>query len=458
MKTPPYFFYKLFTIILVLLVSGCARTESNEVTTTGLVHPEWSYNQTIYEVNIRQYSEEGTFKAVEADLPRLKELGVGIIWLMPIHPIGEVNRKGELGSYYSVKDYFDVNPEFGTKDDFRDLVNAVHELGMYVIIDWVANHTSWDNAITTSNPDFFETDENGDFVPPHGTDWSDVIQLNYENEAVWDYMTSALNYWVEEFNIDGYRCDVADMVPTGFWNRARNELDRIKPVFMLAEAETPEHHIAAFDMSYGWRMHHLFNEIAQGVEQVSKIDEYLEEDNDNYPSDSFRMQFTSNHDENSWNGTEFERMGDAVKAFAVLAATMEGMPLIYNGQEMGLDKRLEFFEKDPITWEKNDYFDFYAKLFNLRLSNQALFNGIRGGEMQRIRTDAADDYLYVFVREKGDDKVLVLLNLSPENVITSISSELLQGKYTELFTEQESIYTNKIELELNPWEYLVYVK
>ncbi len=441
--------------VLLLVISCTPAKETNEL--PSVAHSEWSYNQTIYEVNVRQFSEEGTFKAVERDLPRLKELGVGILWLMPIHLIGEVERKGTKGSYYSVKDYFDVNPEFGTKEDFQDFVNAAHALGMYVILDWVANHTAWDNPLTVSNPEFFEKDEDGNFVPPRGTDWSDVIQLDYENPAVWDYMIEALNYWVREFNIDGYRCDVADMVPTPFWNRARAELDAIKPVFMLAEAETPEHHFEAFDMSYSWRMHHLFNSIAQGTEPVSKIDEYLEEDRRNYPKDAFRMQFTSNHDENSWNGTEFERLGDAVKTFAVLASTMEGMPLIYNGQEMGLDHRLEFFEKDPIVWEHNEFFDFYARLFNLNLNNSALFNGVRGGKMERIPTPA-DDQLYVFVREKNGDKVFVILNLSDSEVITSLNSGRISGTYTNLFTDESTVITSKLDLRLSPWEYRVYFK
>lgn len=442
--------------ILFISSSSCTKQVKTEALAF-ITHPEWSYNQTIYEVNIRQFSAEGTFKAVEQQLPRLKELGVGIIWLMPIHPIGELNRKGSMGSYYSVKDYYDTNPEFGTKDDFRDLVNAIHDLGMYVIIDWVANHTAWDNPLTTTNPDFFELDEDSNFVPPRGTDWSDVIQLNYENRAVWDYMADALVYWVDEFNIDGYRCDVADMVPTEFWNMVRIRLDDIKSVFMLAEAENPEHHIAAFDMSYGWRMHHLFNDIANGREPLSKIDEYLSEDKKNYPLDSFRMQFTSNHDENSWNGTEFERMGDAALTFAVLSATMEGMPLIYNGQEMGLDRRLEFFEKDAIIWEANEYAVFYSKLFNLRLTNEALFNGVRGGKMNRLST-GANDYVYAFTREKNDKRVLVILNLSSETHEVSISADSLNGSYTELFSDQEINFTDYVDLKLSPWEYLLYVK
>lgn len=445
-----------FLLLPLLLLMSCSSPEPSP-TRVSTSPPEWSYNQTIYEVNIRQYSQEGSFNAVREDLPRLKELGVGIIWLMPIHPIGEVNRKGTLGSYYSVRDYFDVNPEFGTKDDFRRLVEATHDHGMYLILDWVANHTAWDNELTITNPEFFETDENGNFIPPRGTDWDDVIQLDFDNPDVWDYMISALRYWVEEFNIDGYRADVADLVPTAFWNRARAELDAIKPVFMLAEAETPEHHYAAFDMSYSWRMHHLFNSIAQGTEPVSRLDEYIAEDRILFPPNAFRMQFTSNHDENSWNGTVFERLGDAVKTFAVLASTMDGMPLLYNGQEAGMSKRLEFFEKDPIEWERNEFFYFYKKLFNLNQNNEALFNGERGGRMVRIET-SSDEQIYAFYRQMNNDKVVVLLNLSDGNVRFDLTAPVLSGSYTELFTEESIELSGADQFDLEPWGYRVFVR
>lgn len=447
-----YFIIGIVILLSVLFLFSCAKKQR-----VGPATPDWAINQTIYEVNIRQYSEEGTFKAVEADLPRLKELGVGILWLMPIHPIGELNRKGSMGSYYSVKDYFDVNPEFGTKDDFRDFVNTAQEMGFYVILDWVANHTAWDNPLTETNPEFYELDENGNFMPPRGTDWDDVIQLDFENRDVWDYMISALEYWVEEFNIDGFRCDVAAMVPTEFWNKARKRLDNIRPVFMLAEANEPEHHDFAFEMSYGWDMHHLLNKVAAGDEPAYRIDDQLATDRENFPNYAYLMQFTSNHDENSWNGTEFERMGDGAKTFAVLVSTMEGMPLIYNGQEMGLNHRLEFFEKDPIPWERNEFFDFYKRLMHLNRDNKALFNGIYGGPMQRILTEH-DDKLYLFSRQKNDNKVLVILNLSDQKVSTKVESEFLAGTYTNLFTDENVVLTSQLELDLDGWEYLVFYR
>jgi cyclomaltodextrinase / maltogenic alpha-amylase / neopullulanase len=280
-----------------------------------VVHPSWSYNKTIYEVNIRQYTKSGTFKDFEKHLPELKEMGVGILWLMPINPIGEKNRKGTLGSYYSVKDYLAVNPEFGTMEDFKNLVKKIHSLGMHVIIDWVANHTSWDNNLTIEHPDFYKKDSTGNFISPV-KDWTDAIALNYNNKELWGYMINALKFWVGKCGVDGFRCDVADMVPTPFWNKARKELNKIKPVFMLAEAEKPELQVKAFDMTYSWDVYKLMNNIAQGKESPSAFNSYFKTESERFSANDFRMRFTTNHDENSWNGTEFERLGDAASTFA----------------------------------------------------------------------------------------------------------------------------------------------
>lgn len=444
-------FYIGVLVLVPLFLLQCARPE------TGFKNVEWSQNATIYEVNIRQFSEAGTFKAFEQTLPELSDLGVNILWLMPIHPIGEVNRKGGLGSYYAVKDYFGVNPEFGTEQDFRDLVNAAHANGMYVILDWVANHTAWDNPIAVSNPDFFDTDSTGAFTPPRGTDWTDVIQLNFSNPATHDYMASALAYWVREFDIDGYRCDVADMVPVEFWNRVRKELDAIKPVFMLAEAENPAHHIEAFDMSYAWNMHHQFNRVARGDTSARAIFGLLDEDRARFPAHAYRMQFTSNHDENSWNGTEFVRLGDGVKTFAVLASLIDGMPLIYNGQEYGNPKALEFFEKDLVQRPDTSYWSFYQTLMKLNRDHPALHNGIHGAPAVAIPT-SDDDRVLAFIREKDDCQVVVVLNLSPDAVMVSIRSDKLTGRFKNVSTNTDTEMTNKQEFSLQPWEYIVYTR
>lgn len=276
-----------------------------------------------------------------------EDLGVDILWFMPIHPIGELNRKGSLGSYYSVRDYKAVNPEFGTMEDFKNLVNKAHELGFKVILDWVANHTSFDHQWATDHPEWYTRDEKGNIVSPF--DWTDVADLKYDNNpALWDAMIDALKFWVVEANIDGYRCDVAGMVPVAFWEKARTELDAVKPVFMLAEDEGQRDLMKkAFDANYGWEFHHIMNNIAKGEKNAADVWAYFAKEDTLFAPTSFRMMMTSNHDENSWNGTEFERMGDGAKAFAVMAYTIPGFPMMYNGQEVALNKRLLFFEKIP---------------------------------------------------------------------------------------------------------------
>ncbi len=420
----------------------------------GLKHPEWAKSATIYELNVRQYSPEGTFEKVEEDLQRIKDLSIDIIWLMPIHPIGEKNRKGSLGSYYSVQDYKKVNPEFGTLEDFKSFVDKAHEMGMYVIIDWVANHTAWDHPWATEHPEYYTKNDKGEFIPPMDTDWTDVIDLNFDEQGTRDAMLDALKYWVSECNIDGYRCDVAMEVPTDFWNNARKELDAIKPVFMLAEAEVPEHHHEAFDMSYGWHFHHLMNEVAKGKETAEVLDEYIKgkKGMKQFGADDYRMIFTSNHDENSWNGTVFERMGDASEAFAVFSGVFPGMPLIYNGQEAGMDKRLRFFEKDTIEWKEHQFYALYQTLNTLKHNNPALWNGTAGGDMVRLYT-GQDKQVFAFSRNKGENSVVAVFNFSEKPV--SISLEGAEGTYSDVFSGKEAVLSEKQSMDLPAWGYKV---
>jgi glycosidase len=385
--------------------------------------PEWVQNATIYEVNVRQFTPEGTFSAFEKHLPRLKNMGVDIIWLMPIHPIGELNRKGSLGSYYAVRDYRGINPEFGSHDDFAHLVDAAHQLGMKVIIDWVANHTSPDAVwIEEGKLDWYTLDSMGKVQPTLGTDWWDVADLNYDNADLRNEMIACMEYWVRDFDIDGYRCDVAGWVPMDFWNAARASLDQIKPVFMLAEAEGKELH-SAFEMTYGWEFHHIMNEIAKGEKNAADVIAFYEKTK--LPTGAFHMNFTSNHDENSWNGTEMERMGEARFALAVLAATIEGMPLVYNGQETSLDRRLKFFDKDSINWDKMDLVDFYSRLLHLHQSNEALHVGLEQTEPRFLSTKDQKEVL-VFERKAGENRVLVLLNLSNSTQKVKVT-DVMQG-------------------------------
>ena len=417
--------------------------------------PEWSYDKSIYEVNIRQYSVEGTFKAFEKHLPRLKELGADIFWLMPIHPIGEKNRKGNLGSYYSVKNYKEVNPEFGNIDEFKTLVNEIHKMGMYIIIDWVANHTAWDHIWMKDHPEFYTRDSAGNIVPPV-QDWSDVADLNYDNKELWEEMISALRFWVEECDIDGYRCDVAGMVPTEFWIEARTELEKTKNVFMLAEWETPEIH-QVFDMTYDWTLHRIMNGIVKKEKTVEDLIFHLKKNKEDYPVNAFRMQFTSNHDENSWNGTEFERLGNGAESFAVLTCLIPGMPLIYTGQEAGNNKRLLFFEKDTVVWKEHKFSDLYSKLFQFKKDNKALHNGIKGGELT-ILSSSDQKNIFSFSRSSDEDKIIAIFNLSDSINEFEIDSEVLQGSYKNFFTGMPETFSSKESFKLNPWENRVYIK
>jgi len=438
--------------------------------------PKWSYDKNIYEVNLRQYTQSGTIKEFMLHLPRLKELGVGILWFMPIHPIGELNRKGTMGSYYSVKDYKGLDPSLGTKDDFRDMVKEIHNLGMYVIIDWVANHTSWDNVWTTENPDFYKKDSLGKFVPPVA-DWSDVIALDYNNKKLWTAMTEAMEYWIKEFDIDGYRCDVAGMVPTPFWNSLRPKLDKIKPVFMLAEWESPELHEKAFDMTYSWDLHHVMSEVTSGKKPAKELFTSINKEKKKYPLNSFRMRFTNNHDENSWNGTEFEKFGDAAVPLAVFSATVPGMLLIYNGQEVGNTKRLSFFEKDLIDWEgktlkpgRNNFTILYQKLNQLKKDNPSLWNGTMGGDFKPVKNNGNEKVLSFFRQgnnftaederpgRKGKNIVLVFINLSPEKQNVSLLRKDNLGKYKDYFTGSVVNFSKKSTIELNGWDFKVLIK
>jgi glycosidase len=393
-------------------------------------HVAWSRNANIYEVNIRQFTPEGTFKAFAAHLPRLKKMGVDILWIMPIQPIGEKNRKGTLGSYYAVRDYTAVNPEFGTLDDFKRLVGQAHALGMHVIIDWVANHTAFDNPWTTAHKDWYLHDAKGEIYPVTYTEgaepeyWTDVTGLDWKQQGLWRGMTDAMAYWVRETGIDGFRCDVAGKVPTAFWNQARDALDRIKPVFMLAEADKPELHEHAFDMTYGWDTKDLFKEIAKGKADAATIRRFIANPPKPFPRDAYRMRFTTNHDENSWQGSDTEMYGPAFKAMAVLAATLPGMPLVYGGQESKLDKRLQFFEKDPVQWQQYEYAPFYTGLLKLKHANPALWNGQYGGDLQV--QDTGNDKVFAFKRQLGKNVVAVTVNVSGEQQVYSLPGQKAQ--------------------------------
>ena len=437
---------------LMLILPGC-NGKKNAVPEQ---HPSWTYNTVIYEVNTRQFSPEGTFKGVEAQLPRLKDLGVDILWFMPIYQIGEVERKGTLGSYYAISDYTKVNPEFGTMEDFEALLAKAHEMGFKVILDWVANQTAPDNVWMTTKPaDFYERDAEGNAIYEY--DWTDTRSLNYENEAVWWAQDECMRFWLEK-GVDGFRCDAAAEVPAKFWKGILPKMKADYPeMFLLAEAESTEliDPKETFDASYAWKLHHLMNDIAQGKKTAADLKTYIAEDDAEFGKTNFRMMFTSNHDENSWSGSEFERMGDAANAMAVLCFTLpKGQPLVYTGQEVGVTRRIEFFEKDPVTdWSANEYTEFFKSLIKFRHDNaKVLAPGEQGAPLVYLENDNPN--VFAFSRGEGKNKIIVVVNLSSEPASANIP---LDGKYYSAFGGQE--YSPKAEsFELGAWQYCLMSK
>lgn len=467
-------------LIGAMLCSACGgkkaaeqtQTEERDSTYTQVKHPDWSRNAVIYEVNLRQYTDSGSVNAFANQLPRLKDLGVDILWLMPINPISEKDRKGTLGSYYSVKDYKAFNPEFGTLEDFKAMVKKAQGMGMKVIIDWVPNHTGRDNVWVEQYPDYYEKDSLGNM---HGIyDWTDVYVLDYNNPEMRKAMIDAMKFWLVEAGVNGFRCDVAMEVPTDFWNEARKEFDAVDPqIFMLAEATSPELQEQAFDMGYNWPLKDLFSQIAAtsgqytfkekdgSVKEFSEahaidINNLLAQQFEDFPKDTYLMNMITNHDLNSWEGTEFDRLGNLTNAFAVLSYTLPGMPLIYTGQEIGMNRAFEFFEKDTAPqWEpRNEYFIFYQKLNNLKHTQKALSAGLDGGKMESYATSSPD--LYVFSRERDGSKVVTLVNLGKEELPVEFTS-----KNTPDIRDMVNYFTGEdaaLPSTMKQGEYIVFVK
>lgn len=451
---------KLLLAIMAIILVGYSCNKKPQTTTNKptekctVKHLDWTRNAVIYEVNLRQYTQAGTFAAFEEHLPRLKELGVDILWFMPIHPISEKNRKGSLGSYYAVNNYTEVNPEFGTKEDLKHFVDKAHGMGFKVILDWVANHTGCDNVWITEHPDWYVKDSiSGNFKSPY--DWTDTYELNYDIKDMRTGMLEAMKYWVKDFDIDGYRCDMAHEVPTDFWNEVRPALDSIKPIFMLAESEDNGLLEHAFDANYSWELMHLMADITKGTKNAEDIVAYVQKLDSVMCPDAYKMNFLTNHDENSWNGTEYERYGKNVDAFAVLTYTLNGMPMIYTGQEVGLKKRLLFFDKDAVpTWTPNATTTFYHKLNELKHTNPALRAGEVGGK-PRFYTSSASKDLLIFSRESAGKEVMVMLNLSGKNITYSSNDALNRTGYTDYFSGQK---VDKLPESLKAWEYKIFTR
>lgn len=450
--------------------SALADSEQRDSTFTNVKHPDWSRNAVIYEVNLRQYTDSGNVTAFARELPRLKDLGVDILWMMPVHPISKKERKGSLGSYYAVADYKAFNPEFGAIDQFKEMVNQAHSQGMKVILDWVPNHSGRDNVWVTEHPDWYEKDSLGNMKGVY--DWTDVYVFDYSNPEMRKGMIDAMKFWLTDVGVDGFRCDVAMEVPTDFWDEARPQLQAAKPeLFMLAEASVPELQKNGFDMGYNWPMKDLFSAIAATAGQYSfkdkdgkvkafpathavAIDSLLAVQAKEFPKDTYLMNMVTNHDLNSWEGTEFDRLGNLADAFAVLSYTLPGMPLIYTGQETGMNRAFKFFDKDnPPKWEpRNEYFTFYQRLNNLKHTQHALAAGIEGGELKSYTTSSPD--LYVFSREKDGSKVTVLTNLGKDETVVGFKGAQPDvAGMKDYFSGTDAA----IPASLSPGQYLVFV-
>ena len=456
MKLAPGFF--LITLMISTLI-GCEQQIEKEQTEVKseeykVTVPEWTKDKNIYEVNIRQYTPEGTFEAFEREIPRLKEMGVDILWLMPIHEIGAVNRKGSLGSYYSIKDFKSVNHHFGNEEDFSRLVKTIHDNDMFIILDWVANHTAWDHHWINSNPEYYTRDSENKFMPPAGTDWDDVIDLNYDNAEVHDAMAEAMLYWVKEFNVDGFRCDAAELVPMDFWVRIRRELDEIKQIFMLAEGSDPELY-QAFDMTYSTDHFYTQVALAQGQINTNSLDSIVQVDRERFPSGAYRMRYLTTHDGNTWVGTLDSLLGPAQEVLSVFTYTAPGMPLVYSGQESNIKQRLEFFNKDTIQWGDYELQNFYKSLNTLKKENEALWNGNYGGEYRLLEVSNSPE-VFAFRRTAEDNIVITVLNLSDK--ITHYNFiDAMEGT-SMYFGESKSIFEIGSAIELEPWGYQIFIK
>ena len=440
---------KIFLVISLLLISCENQNPFSKNFSIDEIR-----DSVIYEVNVRQYSESGTFKDFTKDIPKLKDLGVKIIWLMPIHPISETKRKGTLGSYYSISNYKEINPEFGNKEDFDKLITEAHKNEMYVILDWVANHTGWDHHWIKTNPEFYTKNSSGEIIDPinpstgESWGWTDVADLNFDNMEMQEEMIQAMEYWVKEHNIDGYRLDAAHSCPASFWKKSIDRLNETKKVLMLAESDG--YHtggfelIELFDMSYNWSGHHVLNRIFKKENNSKDLKENIVRNINDYSSEHILMNFTSNHDENTWAGTVFDRYGNGAKTFAALTYFLPGIPLIYNGQEYGLDKRLAFFEKDFIPKKESDFFDFYKKLNKLKKENN-LLNIDPKIKFEVIETNSNN--LVCFKRSIGEESIYFIANLSEtkQEVQTGVKKKL-----RSLNKQGEVSLENNV---LEPWEF-----
>lgn len=464
---------RIFTGLLAvaMLLTGCGAAPEETQTTTveaESVAPrypvEWAKDAVIYEVNVRQYTEEGTFTAFGEHLQTLKDMGINTLWFMPIHPISKTNRAGTLGSYYSITDYRAVNPEFGTAEDFKALVDQAHDMGFHVILDWVANHTGWDCPWIKDHPDWYTRDENGKIISPAGMGWADVADLNYDNMEIREEMIACMKYWVEEYHIDGFRCDYAYGVPQDFWEAARAELETIQPLLMLAEDDLNLDLLdRAFDMNYNLDLYDTLVAVAHDSKSPQRIKSFL---GDNFPDGAYTMNFLDNHDKNSYERTILEGIGkDALPAMFSLIYTIPGTPMIYTGNEIGLDHAIAFMEKDTIDWNSSDvdYRPLLAELSRIRSENPALHSGNYGGRMEYL--DLNKQVVFAFRRQAEGNSILCLFNLTKRETAVDLTgifdgteTVLLHGQGANVLDMEDFPLTLSGEVTLQPWEFWIISK
>tara|TARA_B100001093_G_scaffold6304_1_gene6392 strand:- start:1055 stop:2455 length:1401 start_codon:yes stop_codon:yes gene_type:complete len=458
------------TLLLSLLILSCQnqseiarkpQVKTIEDTPFLPINEEIISKAVLYEANIRQYSVEGSFNAFAKDLPKLKKMGVKIIWLMPINPISTTKSKGPLGSYYAVSNYTKVNPEFGTLKDFKSLVNKAHQLGMYVILDWVPGHTGWDHVWIKENSDYYLKNRKGEIIDPidfrtgKSFGWTDVADLNYKNMQMREALRKAMVYWVEETNIDGYRIDQAYAVPQEFYNKTFAILKQIKPLFFLAETDI--YHpggldlVKKFDASYDWPGHHLSKKVAQGQKNALNYSRHIERTIKRYGPENIVVNFVSNHDENSWNGTIEESYGKAAYAFMALNYTIPGMPLVYSGQEYDLNKRLHFFEKDSFPKVSGNTMEFLQQLGALKNNHKALTSGLSGGSFKRL-LNSKNDQILAFERERDGDTIVFIANLSKDYAQFTLPYE---GNFKRFQDFKNKRLSSSYQYDMKPWEFWI---
>ena len=451
-------FYPLMAALFATACNSNTNTTTQQAQSMDTAaQKDWIQSTNIYEVNLRQYTQEGTINAFAKDLPRLKEMGVKTLWFMPITPIAQKNKKGSLGSYYAAADYTSVAKEFGTVADFKALVTQAHDMGFKVIMDWVANHTGWDHRWTKEHPEYYLKDSaTRDFQIASGMD--DIIELDFKNPQLRRAMIDAMKFWVTETGIDGFRCDLAFWVELDFWQEAKAELEKTKPLFWLGELDPLDHpeYMRVFDAAYTWTWMHKAKDFYQKRLPIASLDSVLQR----YQQvPGMKAWFTTNHDENSWNGTEYEKYGEMAPALAVFSCTWPGLPLLYSGQELPNKKRLQFFEKDPIQWTgKNELAPFYKTLLTLHATHPALAGDDKAAPVRRIKT-SDDTRAFAYLRKNGAKEVLVVLNLSREAAPrVDILDAAVKGAFKDVFTGQTTDFSQGKTLELKAWEYRVWEK